>query len=164
MRNWIGKKETDEKMNKNKETGNEQFDCLMLENQLCFPLYACAKEVTRKYREPLQPLGLTYTQYIVMMVLWEYGSTTAKDLGEKLYLDSGTLTPLLKRLEKQGLITRCRRDDDERMLVIDLTEEGEALKYEARKVPEQISRCVDLTPEEAQTLYTLLYKALDGMR
>ena len=146
------------------KTTNTEYDCLRLENQLCFPLYACAKEITRRYRKPLEPLGLTYTQYIVMMVLWEYGEMSVKAMGELLYLDSGTLTPVLKRLEKQGLISRRRADEDERVVFISLSPEGEALKQEARKVPELMSSCVNLSPEEAGTLYRLLYKTLEGMK
>lgn len=99
-----------------------------IENQLCFPLYACSKEVIRRYRKPLEKLGLTYTQYVVMMVLWEDGGMTEGELGKKVYLDSGTLAPLLKRMEKQGMINRVRPDDNERKLFISLTEKGEAMK------------------------------------
>ena len=93
------------------------YDPLLLENQLCFPLYACAKEVVRRYRGPLEPLGLTYTQYIVMMILWEHGGMTEGELGKIIHLDSGTLAPLLKRLEKQGLVTRGRLPGNERILL-----------------------------------------------
>ena len=105
----------------------EGYDGLKLENQLCFPLYVCAKEVVRQYRKPLEELNLTYTQYIVMMVLWEFGGMTEGELGKKVHLDSGTLTPLLKRLEKQGLLKRIRPEDNERKLFLKLTPEGEAL-------------------------------------
>ena len=99
-----------------------QSDKLHIDNQLCFPLYACAKEIVRQYRKPLEPLNLTYTQYIVMMVLWEYDRLAEWELGQKVHLDSGTLAPLLKRLEKQGYISRTRMKDDERCLLISLTQ------------------------------------------
>ncbi len=138
-------------------------DPLRLENQLCFPLYACAKEVIRRYKPFLDPLGLTYTQYIVMMVLWERGRILGRDLGRTLYLDSGTLTPLLKKLEAKGLVTRERGKKDERNLVVSLTEEGRGLKEQAARVPLEMGRCIDLTAEEAVQLYRLLYKVLAGV-
>lgn len=140
-----------------------QDDPLRLENQLCFPLYACARGIIRQYKPFLDPLGLTYTQYIVMMVLWERGRILSKDLGRTLYLDSGTLTPLLKKLEAKGLVTRERGKKDERNLVVSLTEEGRALKERAARVPVQMRRCVDLTMEEAAQLYRILYKVLDSV-
>ena len=139
-------------------------DLLKLENQLCFPLYACAKEVVRRYRGPLEPLGLTYTQYIVMMVLWERGDVTEGELGRAVCLDSGTLAPLLKRLEKQGLITRTRPEANERTLRLALTEQGRALREKAEAVPLQMSGCVPLPREELLQLRSLLKKALGGMR
>lgn len=138
------------------------YDALKLENQLCFPLYAAAKEVVRKYRPLLDELDLTYTQYIVMMVLWEYGEMNVKDLGKRLYLDSGTLTPLLKTMEKKGYINRIRDKQDERNVVICLTEQGEKLRERAVNVPEKMGECVPLTSEEAVTLYKLLYKLLNS--
>lgn len=137
------------------------YDSLKLENQLCFPLYACSREVVKLYKPFLDEIGLTYTQYIVMMVLWEEKSTTVKQLGERLHLDSGTLTPLLKRLEADGMITRARSMQDERNLVVTLTSKGEALKMQAVEVPSKISECISLSPQEAATLYQLLYKVLD---
>lgn len=139
-----------------------KYDCIRLRNQLCFPLYACSKEVIRKYRKPLEKLGLTYTQYVVMMALWEFGTMTESELGEKVYLDSGTLAPLLKRLEKQGVVNRVRPDDNERKLCISLTEKGQALQEEAIKIPEAMQGCINLTPEEMMQLKTLLDKALKG--
>ncbi|MBQ7264566.1 MAG: MarR family transcriptional regulator [Firmicutes bacterium] len=139
-----------------------KYDCIRLRNQLCFPLYACSKEVIRKYRKPLEKLGLTYTQYVVMMALWEFGTMTESELGEKVYLDSGTLAPLLKRLEKQGVVNRVRPDDNERKLCISLTEKGQALQEEAIKIPEAMQGCMNLTPEEMMQLKTLLDKALNG--
>lgn len=133
---------------------------LKLENQLCFPLYACSKEVIKKYKPILDELDLTYTQYITMMVLWEYGSINVKNLGDMLFLDSGTLTPLLKKLEFKGYITRNRDKNDERNLIISITDSGINLKEKALCVPEKISKCICLTNEEAIELYRLLYKVL----
>lgn len=138
----------------------DNFDALKLENQLCFPLYACARDIVKRYKPFLDEIDLTYTQYITMMVLWEYGQVTSKLLGEKLYLDSGTLTPVLKKLEEKDLITRRRDPQDERNLMVTLTEAGEALKVPAARVPVQMAGCVRLEPEEAQALYRLLYKLL----
>ena len=139
------------------------YDCLKLENQLCFPLYACSKEIVRRYHPVLEPLGLTYTQYITLMVLWEEGSCNVKDLGRKLYLDSGTLTPLLKSLESKGLVTRERSKQDERSVLISLTTEGWAMRDKVLIVPEKVASCVHLEPQEAQELYRLLYKVLGTM-
>lgn len=136
-------------------------DILKLENQLCFPLYACSKEVVKKYKPFLDEIDLTYTQYIAMMVLWEKKTLNVKTLGECLYLDSGTLTPLLKKLEKQNLVTRERSQEDERNLIVTITEKGEALKEKAVTIPEKLGKCINLSSEEARTLYQLLYKLLD---
>ena len=138
-------------------------DSLRLENQLCFPLYAASREVVKRYRPHLDALGLTYTQYIAMMVLWEKQSVTVKELGEALYLDSGTLTPLLKKMEAKGLITRRRSEEDERSLIVRLTDEGLALREKALAVPPKISACVSLEPGAAMTLYGLLYKLLKNL-
>ena len=140
----------------------EKYDALRLDNQLCFPLYACAKEIVRRYKPFLDELDLTYTQYIAMMVLWEEKEINVKDLGKRLYLDSGTLTPLLKRLEQKGLVARHRDDKDERVLIIAITPEGEVLKDEAVKVPHQMAGCVKLEPQEAGELYRILHKLLVG--
>jgi len=139
------------------------FESICLRNQICFPLYACAKEVIRQYRRPLEALDLTYTQYIVMMVLWEQGDMTESELGHTVRLDSGTLTPLLKRLEKQGLIVRTRPESKERKLFLSLTEEGKALRERALDVPGQMRGCIHLPTEELKQLKTLLDKALSGM-
>ena len=136
------------------------YDGLKLENQLCFPLYACAREIVKRYKPFLDEIDLTYTQYIAMMVLWEHRQVTSKLLGEKLRLDSGTLTPVLKKLEEKGLVDRARDPQDERNLVVTLTPRGEALKTAAARVPEQMAACVSLEPDEAATLYRLLYKLL----
>lgn len=139
---------------------DSKYDALKLENQLCFPLYACSKEIVRRYKPFLDEIGLTYTQYITMMVLWEKKRTTEKEMGECLYLDSGTLTPVLKKLEAKGLLTRERSKEDERSLVVEITAEGEALKEPASKVPVQMGECIHLEPNEARVLYSLLYKLL----
>lgn len=140
-----------------------QYDSLKLSNQLCFSLYACAKEVVRQYRKPLEHLNLTYTQYVVMLALWEYGNMTEGELGEKVHLDSGTLAPLLKRLEKRGLISRIRPETNERKLFIELTDTGNALKMQAVHVPEAMRGCIALSDDEFRTLWALLNKALSGM-
>lgn len=136
------------------------MDTLKLENQLCFPLYACSKEVVKKYHPLLEKIDLTYTQYITMMVLWEEKDMNVKSLGEKLYLDSGTLTPLLKKLEKKGYIRRTRNTKDERNLIISITNKGEELKKACENIPKQIGGCIPLSKEESITLYQLLYKLL----
>lgn len=137
-----------------------KYDALKIGNQLCFPLYACSREIIKRYKPFLDEIDLTYTQYIAMMVLWEQGSTTVKELGNALYLDSGTLTPLLKKMEAKGFITRRRSEADERSLIVSLTAEGEALKDKALSVPRQMASCVCLEPEEARELYRILYKLL----
>ena len=140
-----------------------QEDLLRLEAQLCFPLYACAKEVVRQYRAPLAALNLTYTQYIVMMVLWEYGEMTEGELGKKVYLDSGTLAPLLKRLQKAGYINRVRPESNENKLFLSLTPEGEKLKEQAMNVPPQMRDCIPLPEDDLFLLRDLLSRALAGM-
>ena len=139
---------------------DSKYDALKLENQLCFPLYACSKEIIRLYKPFLDRVGLTYTQYITMMVLWEKKSLTVKALGTELYLDSGTLTPLLKKLEEKGLVDRRRSEEDERNLIVTITEKGEALKESAVTIPGSMVKCIDLAPEEAVELYRILYKVL----
>jgi len=138
----------------------EANDCLKLESQLCFPLYACARGIVKKYYPYLTEIGLTYTQYIAMMVFWEKGQCSAKELGERLYLDSGTLTPVLKSLEKKGLIKRARSSQDERLLVVEITEAGQALKARAAEIPAKVGTCINLASTEAQSLYQTLYKLL----
>lgn len=140
-----------------------KYDSLKLENQICFPLYACAKEVIKKYTPYLDELGLTYTQYIVLMVLWGVPEISVKELGEKLFLDSGTLTPLLKKLKAKGLIHKTRDPIDERALKISLTDEGVSLRDKVVNIPPLVANCLDLAPDEAMTLYTLLYKVLRGL-
>lgn len=138
----------------------DRYAGLRLNNQLCFPLYAASREIIRLYRPHLEALDLTYTQYITMMVLWEEKSVSVKQLGARLYLDSGTLTPLLKSLEAKGYVTRSRSEQDERVVLVRLTPKGEALQERALAVPEGMRACVQLTPEEAAVLYKLLYKLL----
>ena len=135
-------------------------EAMKLENQLCFPLYACSREIIKQYKPFLDEIDLTYTQYIAMMVLWEKESVTVKELGEALYLDSGTLTPLLKKMEAKGLITRRRSEADERSLIVTLTEAGDRLKDRAVQVPNRMAGCIRLEPNEAQELYRILYKLL----
>ena len=139
---------------------DKKYDSLKLCNQLCFPLYAASREITRKYKPFLDRLDLTYTQYITMLVLWEHGRISVSELGEYLYLDSGTLTPLLKKLEKKNLITSSRSKEDERVLFVTLTDEGQALKDDALAVPEGMKCNSVLTREEAAELYRILYKLL----
>ena len=141
---------------------NERYEALRLDNQLCFPLYACAKEIVRRYKPFLDEIDLTYTQYIVMMVLWEEREINVKELGSRLYLDSGTLTPVLKRLEQKGLITRQRDDKDERVLIVSITKEGDGLKDKAVEIPVKMAGCVSLEPQDAAELYRLLHKLLAG--
>ncbi|MBR5636879.1 MAG: MarR family transcriptional regulator [Pseudobutyrivibrio sp.] len=138
----------------------DKYDCLKISNQLCFPLYACSKEIVKRYKPFLDPLDLTYTQYIAMMVLWEEKEITVKALGNKLFLDSGTLTPVLKKLEQKGYVKRSRSKDDERNLIITLTKEGEELKKQACSIPAKMGKCVCLSSDEAQQLYGLLNKIL----
>ena len=139
---------------------NKKFDVLKLENQLCFPLYAAAREVVKRYRPHLDAIDLTYTQYITMMVMWEEREITVKALGEKLFLDSGTMTPVLKSLEAKGYVTRKRSTTDERSVSVFLTDSGEALKEKAVDIPAKVAGCVGLSGEEALQLYGLLYKVL----
>lgn len=139
----------------------DKFECLKISNQLCFPLYACSKEIVKRYKPYLDPLDLTYTQYITMLVVWEEKEITVKALGDKLFLDSGTLTPVLKKLEQKGYVKRSRSKDDERNLIITLTKDGEELKKQACTIPAKMGKCVALSPEEAKQLYDLLYKLLE---
>jgi len=137
-----------------------KYDALKIGNQLCFPLYACSREIIKNYKPFLDEIDLTYTQYIAMMVLWEHKTMNVKAMGEILYLDSGTLTPLLKKLERKGFVTRQRSAADERNLLVTITSSGEALKEKAVTVPAEIAKCSNLEPEEAAMLYRILYKML----
>ena len=142
---------------------NGKYDSLRLCNQVCFPLYACSKEMIRQYGPFLKELDLTYTQYIVMMVMWEKEEVSSREMAEYLHLDYGTLTPVLKRLEQTGYITRQRSDEDERTLKLTITEKGRGLKDKAAGIPSCIAASVGLTKEEFETLYRLTYKALNNM-
>ena len=150
-------------MGDSKETKDGKYDCLKLKNQLCFPLYACSKEIVRRYKPYLDKIDLTYTQYITMMVLWEMGQVSVKELGEKLMLDSGTLTPVLKKLEQKGYLTRSRDKDDERVLNVTLTAEGDTLKDQAVEIPKQMGCCLHLSSEDAEVLYRVLYQVLQNL-
>ena len=138
----------------------KNYNALKLENQLCFPMYACSREIIKRYKPFLNKLDLTYTQYIAMMVLWERRQVNVKELGDCLYLDSGTLTPLLKKMETKGLVTRQRSDKDERNLIVTITEEGMALRDLALEIPEKMAKTNSLSSEESATIYGLLYKIL----
>ena len=144
--------------------GSNNYDSLKLENQLCFPLYACSKEIIRAYKPFLDKVDLTYTQYITMMVLWDKKEMNVKSLGEYLYLDSGTLTPVLKKLESKGYITRERSEKDERNLVVSITDSGMKLRDKAVTIPSKVGSCVKLTEEEAKVLYNLLHKIISNVR
>ena len=139
------------------------YDALKLENQLCFPLYACAREVMKRYKPFLDDIDLTYTQYVTMMVLWERREATSREIGEKLHLDSGTLTPVIKKLAEKGLVTRGRCREDERNLMVTLTDAGLALRDQAVAIPAQVGGCVRLSPEDARALYGILYRLLGSM-
>ncbi len=136
------------------------YEVLKLENQLCFPLYACAKEIVRKYKPYLDEIDLTYTQYIAMMVLWEHKTMNVKKLGEYLYLDSGTLTPVLKKLEQKGYVKRARDENDERILNVSITKKGEALKEKAVEIPAKMGSCFNISSEEAAILHKTLHQIL----
>ncbi len=141
----------------------QKYKQLLLKNQLCFPLYACSRKIVGSYTPFLKPLGLTYTQYVVMMVLWEQETVNVGQLGEILKLDAGTLTPLLKRLEKAGYVTRERSKEDERITVISITPEGDALKEKCKDIPAKMAGSGSpLSEKDAKELYRLLYLFLDG--
>ena len=137
------------------------YDDLKLRNQLCFPLYAASRALIKCYREYLEQIDLTYTQYIVMLVLWEERRLNVKTLGMRLYLDSGTLTPVLKSLEAKGYVLRTRSSEDERVLMVEVTPEGDALKERAMAIPHRMNGLTVLSDEEANQLYHLLYKLLE---
>ncbi len=140
----------------------KKYEALKLSNQMCFPLYAASKEIVRRYKPVLDEIGLTYTQYITMMVMWEHESISVKDMGALLYLDSGTLTPVLKKLEQKGFIKRQRDTEDERVLNVSVTGEGMALRDKALDVPAKIACTIDLSPEEARQLCVMLQKLING--
>ncbi len=136
-------------------------ELLKLDNQLCFPLYAAARKITGAYTPYLKPLGLTYTQYILFLVLWEKDRVTVSDICEKLMLDSGTVTPLLKKLEAKGYLRRERCECDERCVIVVLTDEGRAMKEKVRDIPEKVGSCIKLPPERVEELYETLYMILN---
>jgi len=138
----------------------DKYDKLKLENQLCFPLYAASREIIRKYKPVLDEIDLTYTQYIVMMVVWEHRSVSVKEMGRLLYLDSGTLTPVLKKLEQKGLIIRKRDSADERILNVTVTDDGMALRENALSVPDKMCCSIKLTPDELSFMQNILQKLL----
>ena len=146
-----------------KNTTNDSA-ILTLGNELCFSLYACAKEVIKIYREPLEKIGLTYTQYIVMMTLWHFGDMSVNEIGKKIYLDSGTLTPVIKKLEKAGFVKRQRVAEDERFVKINLTDNGLKLKEKAATIPQALKGNIYLSYDEVVTLYNLLNKSLEGIK
>lgn len=135
----------------------DPYAALRLDAQLCFPLYAAARKIVNMYTPYLKPLGITYTQYIVFLALWQEGDLTVGDLCRMLYLDSGTLTPLLKKMEQAGYITRCRSHQDERVVEICLTDKGRELREKVKDIPSALGSCVNLSREEAQTMYRMLY-------
>ena len=142
----------------------DKIEELKLENQLCFPLYAASRELMKKYRTSLDRLGLTYTQYITMAVIWEHKKMRSKDLGERLYLDSGTLTPVLKSLERKGFIRRKRCREDERVLLVELTAKGEELRDSAVGTPDEVASSVNFSKADAEALRDLLNKLLEGVK
>ena len=142
----------------------DYHEAMKLSNQLCFPLYAASRHVISLYTPWLKPLGLTYTQYIVFLALWERDGRTVGELCETLMLDNGTLSPLLKKMQQAGYVERKRSENDDRVVVVTLTQKGRALQEDARDIPAQVAGCIDLPPEKAQTLYALLYELLDNQK
>lgn len=140
-----------------------EYDALLLERQLCFPLYAAARKVVGKYTPFFRPLGITYTQYIVFLVLWEQDGIPVGELCRRLRLDNGTLTPLLKKMEENGFVLRARSSEDERVVIVKLTEKGRALREQARDIPARMKSCIPFSPGEAEELYRLLYRLLDDV-
>lgn len=142
---------------------NHKYDALKLDNQLCFPLYVCAKEVVRRYKPFLDKIDLTYTQYITMMVVWEQKELSVKELGERLFLDSGTLTPVLKALEKKGFLSRNRSEKDERVLVVTLTDRGKKLQESAVEIPSKVQGCFSMDEKDTADLYRILHKLMESL-
>ncbi|MBP5343054.1 MarR family transcriptional regulator [bacterium] len=140
------------------------FNELSIKNQLCFALYACSREINKLYTPILDEINLTYTQYISMLVLWEKDDIAVKDMGDILFLDSGTLTPVIKSLEKKGLVKRNRSTIDERIVNVTLTKEGLELKEKAKDVPAKVYCSVGLDKEDGLELYRLCYKVLDSIK
>ena len=145
----------------NREQAENGYSQLQLDNQVCFPLYACARKVISAYNPLLRPLGLTYTQYLVMLALWEHGKEKVGELCQRLYLDCGTITPMLKKMEENGLLTRCRCKMDERVVYVALTEKGWEMREQVKDIPLKVGECITLSREDSYELYTLLHKLLD---
>ena len=141
--------------------GYDYREAMKLDNQLCFPLYAAARQITSLYTPYLRPLGLTYTQYIVFLVLWEQDGLTVGEICRRLMLDNGTVSPMLKKMQQQGYIVKQQSREDERSFLITLTDEGRALQEKAKDIPLKVGGCVRLPPKKAKQLYTLLYELLD---
>ncbi|MBQ9644431.1 MAG: MarR family transcriptional regulator [Lachnospiraceae bacterium] len=146
---------------KNASAAQTEYPQLLLENQLCFPFYACARKIVNLYIPYLKPLGITYTQYIVFMVLWEKQEVSVRELCTRLFLDSGTLTPMLKKMEKDGYVTRRRSAEDERVTLIRITDAGMALREQAAEIPFKVGGCLKLPAEEADCLYKIMYQLLE---
>lgn len=142
---------------------DDRYDCLKIENQLCFPLYVASKEIVRKYKPLLDILNLTYTQYIAMMVLWEKKEVTVSELGKALFLDSGTISPLIRKLQEKGYVDLSNDKSDERITHVILSEEGLSLREKALRVPEQIGSCIHLNTEDALNLYRILYQIISDL-
>ena len=145
----------------NREQQGTEYPQLKLDGQICFPLYACARKVISTYNPLLKPFGLTYTQYLVMLALWEQGKEKVGELCHRLHLDCGTITPMLKKMEESGLLTRCRCKADERVVYVALTEKGWALREEVKDIPEKVGDCITLPQEDTLELYRLLRRLLD---
>ena len=139
----------------------DDYPQLKLEGQLCFPLYAAARKIVNVYNPLLKQIGLTYTQYIVLLALWEYGKTTVGELCRALYLDCGTLTPLLKKMEENGWVVRTRSKGDERVVNVSVTDAGWKLREQVKELPEQVGGCIAMPREDLYTLYTLLRRLLE---
>ena len=142
----------------------DYHEIMKLDSQLCFPLYAAARNVTSLYTPLLKPLGLTYTQYITLLVLWEKDGVSVSEIGSKLMLDNGTLSPMLKKMEQSGYIERNRSKEDDRVVIITLTQKGRELQEQAKDIPEKVGSCIDLPIEKARVLYDLLYELLENQK
>ena len=142
----------------------DNHEAMKLSNQMCFPLYAASRSVISLYTPWLKPLGLTYTQYLVFLVLWEEDGITVGEICSRLMLDNGTLSPLLKKMQQAGYITKTRSPEDDRIVLITLTEEGRELQEKAKEIPGKVADCIDLPPEKAQMLYRLLYELLENRK
>jgi DNA-binding MarR family transcriptional regulator len=139
-------------------------EVMKLDNQICFPLYAAARYVTGLYTPYLKELGLTYTQYITFLVLWEKDGISVSEIGSRLMLDNGTLSPMLKKMEQVGYIGRERSSDDDRVVIVSLTKKGRDLQEKAKEIPMKVGGCIDLPPEKARELYGLLYELIENRK